>query len=122
MQFAASIVWFVSGQYLLKRLIGFFYPFKYAKTHAQSGVEHGKELVAFVEAVVARDDDAIETARNQLAQVAGINATVDTAGVISNFQRMVRIADSTGIGLGNFETVTEDIRHSLGIESFRHHD
>ena len=89
---------------------------------ARSGVEHGKELVAFVEAVVARDDDAIETARNQLAQVAGINATVDTAGVISNFQRMVRIADSTGIGLGNFETVTEDIRHSLGIESFRHHD
>ena len=89
---------------------------------AQSGVEHGEELVAFVEAVVARDHDAIETARHQLAQVAGINATVDTAGVISNFQRMVRIADSTGIGLGNFETVTEDIRHSLGIESFRHHD
>ena len=89
---------------------------------AQSGVDYGKELVAFVEAVVARDHDAIETARNQLAQVAGINATVDTAGVISNFQRMVRIADSTGIGLGNFETVTEDIRHSLGIESFRHHD
>ena len=89
---------------------------------AQSGVEHGRELLAFVEAVVARDSDAIKTARNKLAEVARHNATVDTAGVISNFQRMVRIADSTGLGLGNFETVTEDIRHSLGIEAFRHHD
>ena len=89
---------------------------------AQSGIEHGDEPVAFVEAVVARDHEAIDTARVKLAEVAGNDATVDTAGVISNFQRMVRIADSTGIGLGNFETVTEDIRHSLGIEAFRNND
>jgi len=47
---------------------------------------------------------------------------VDAAGVISNFQRMVRIADATGIGLGVFEVPSADMREALGINAFRHHD
>ena len=43
---------------------------------------------------------------------------VDAVGVASNFQRMVRIADSTGITLGNFEAITEDIREDLGINAY----
>jgi hypothetical protein len=87
-----------------------------------SGIEHGRELVAFAEAVVARDTSAITLARDGLVGVAGVPVMVDAAGVISNFQRMVRIADATGIGLGSFEAPTAELRESLGIETFRHHD
>jgi hypothetical protein len=87
-----------------------------------SGIPNGEYLVGFAEAVVSRDLLAITAARDALTQAAGAEAMVDAAGVISNFQRMVRIADSTGIGLGGFEAVTEDIRESLGLEAFRHHD
>jgi len=42
----------------------------------------------------------------------------DAAGAASNFEGMTRIADSTGITLGRFEAVTEDIREELAINEF----
>ena len=84
-----------------------------------SGIPHGEALVRFAEAVVGRNADEIRGAREALVAESSAEAMVDAAGVISNFQRMVRIADSTGIGLGNFEPMTEDLRHDLGIEDFR---
>ena len=43
---------------------------------------------------------------------------VDAAGVVSNFERMVRIADATGIELGAFlSEQTADARQSLGLEA-----
>lgn len=87
-----------------------------------SGIPCGAELVAFVEAVISRDALRIANAREALVVAAGPQAMVDAAGVISNFERMVRIADATGIGLGNFDQATVEIRDSLGIEAFRHHD
>ena len=42
---------------------------------------------------------------------------VDAAGVASNFERMVRIADSTGIELGDLlEQASADVRTALGLE------
>ncbi len=47
-------------------------------------------------------------------------ALVDAAGVVSNFERMVRIADSTGIPLGEqMEVVTATVRDELALDSFR---
>ena len=43
---------------------------------------------------------------------------IDAAGVASHFQRMVRIADATGITLGDVEAVTADLRSELGIDAF----
>ena len=43
---------------------------------------------------------------------------IDAVGATSNFQRMVRIANSTVITLGRFEAVTEDIREELAINEF----
>ena len=83
-----------------------------------SGVAFGVELIEFAEAVVSRDAAAISSARAALAEAAGHDAMVDAAGVVSNFQRMVRIADATGIGLGNFEESTREVRESLGINAF----
>ncbi len=87
-----------------------------------SGITFGTELVAFAEAIVGRDSVAIEMARNQLLAVASATQMIEAAGITSNFQRMVRIANSTGIGLGHAEQPTADLRASLGIDRFRHHD
>lgn len=87
-----------------------------------SGIEHGAELVGFAETVVAREPAAIESARQRLLEAAGVPAMLDAAGVVSNFQRMVRIANATGIGLGHAQQSTADLRASLGINKFRHNE
>ena len=82
-------------------------------------IEHGTELSAFAEAIVSRDRIQIASTRDALVACAGDKAMVDAAGVASNFQRMVRIADATGITLGDFEQPTSSIRESLGINEFK---
>ena len=64
-----------------------------------SGVEHGSLLIAFAEAMVGKDDAALAQARDAVVQTLGPEVMVDAAGVASNFERMVRIADSTGLPL-----------------------
>lgn len=97
---------------------------------ATGGIEFGDELAAFSEAVVAAvvaaaDADlekaasTLALARDQLVEVAGFDVMVDAAGVASNFQRMTRIADSTGITLGGMEEMTVGLRETLGIEEFK---
>lgn len=83
-------------------------------------IAHGAELAAFAEAIVSADEFRITNARNVLVACAGDEVMIDAAGIASNFQRMVRIADSTGIALGDFEQPTSAIRESLGINEFRH--
>ena len=52
-----------------------------------------------------------------MIETLGPEAMVDAAGVASNFERMVRIADSTGIELGDLlEQATADVRTVLGLE------
>lgn len=84
-----------------------------------SGIQYGAQLVAVAEAMVSRDAQAMRTARDALVAAAGSEVLVDAVGVASNFQRMVRIADSTGIALGNFEETTAQVRDSLGINAFQ---
>jgi hypothetical protein len=49
----------------------------------------------------------------------GPEAVVDASGVVANFQRMVRIADATGIPLDKPVAVfSVDMREELGIDSF----
>ena len=44
---------------------------------------------------------------------------IDAAGVIANFQRMMRIADSPGIPLdARMDALTADLRSELGINRF----
>ena len=62
-------------------------------------IEHGHLLMRFADAFVKRDEAALAAAREQLHQAAGVAVLVDAAGVAANFQRMVRIADATGIPL-----------------------
>jgi hypothetical protein len=86
---------------------------------ATSGVPHEAALVAFAEAAVQDDEAALKTARRRLLNEMGSDALVDAAAVASNFERMVRIADSTGIPLDSFlEENTAGIRAELNLARF----
>lgn len=84
-----------------------------------AGIEHGERLTAFADAAVGGDPAALATARDALRDAAGSAALVDAAAVIGNFERMVRIADGTGIPLDSIVTaMSDDFREDLGLEGF----
>ena len=86
---------------------------------ATSGIEHGALLIAFAEAMVGQDDDALTHARHAVLEVMSPAAMVDAAGVASNFERMVRIADATGIPLDErMERLSREVRDALHLERF----
>jgi D-serine deaminase-like pyridoxal phosphate-dependent protein len=88
-------------------------------TTVRSGVTHEETLVALAEAMVSDDEQALATARTRILEELGPEALVDAAGVASNFERMVRIADSTGIPLDNFlDEMTVDLRTELHLTRF----
>ena len=66
------------------------------------------------------DDDATLThARHAVIEGLSPEAMVDAAGVASNFERMVRIADATGIPLDErMEVLSQAVRDALQLERF----
>jgi hypothetical protein len=86
---------------------------------ASSDVEHGNLLITFAEAMVRDDDAALTHARHAVIEGISPEAMVDAAGVASNFERMVRIADATGIQLDErMATVSQEVRDTLHLERF----
>ena len=86
----------------------------------ESGVPHGRALLEFATSVVGRDDDHLARAREVLHAEMGEAGVADAAAVASNFERMVRIADSIGIELGDWmESFTEEVRSDLGLDRLR---
>ena len=76
-------------------------------------------LGAFAEALVARDELGLGRSREELLAGLGPDGFVDAAAVASNFQRMVRIADATGIPLdAPLQLLSEDLRGELGLGRF----
>jgi hypothetical protein len=83
------------------------------------GVPHERELVALAEAVAGGEDEAIARARHDALGALGPESFVAAAAVASNFQRMVRIADSTGIPLDSgLNEMSASIREEIGIDQF----
>ena len=90
-----------------------------AAAATDSRVDHAESLVAFADAAVARDEESLERSRRELLEKVGPEGLVDAAGVVGNFQRMVRIADATGIPLdAPMSLITEDLRRDLGIDRY----
>lgn len=83
-------------------------------------VQGSHELLAFADAMVGGDADEIDRCRAALIERLGADQFVEAAAVVANFQRMTRIADSTGIPLdGVVMAMTDDFRGELGIDDFR---
>jgi hypothetical protein len=67
----------------------------------------------------AAGEPEIAKARDRVRAELGPAAMIDAAAVIGNFERMVRIADGTGIPLDTpVNVATESIRADLGIDQF----
>ena len=84
-----------------------------------SGVPGGEALTAFAEAAVTGDEAAGGAARERVRSELGEAAMVDAAAVIGNFERMVRIADGTGIPLDRpVAMISAEMRDELGLDAF----
>jgi len=82
-----------------------------------SQVSGGRELIRFTDAILSDPKD-LEGARQALVSVLGEVQMVDAAGVVGNFQRMVRIADSTGIPVdGRMAQMSADLRTQLALDA-----
>jgi hypothetical protein len=86
------------------------------------GIPYSKALLGFANAFMDTDVEALTAARETLVQKMSVEAMVDAAGVASNFQRMVRIADSTGIPLDDWgddalNVMTEELNDTLDINN-----
>ena len=85
----------------------------------ESNVPYASELMKFAEAVASRDATVLDDAREALLKQAGPEVLVDAAGVAGNFQRMVRIADCSGIPLDDIMmAASADIPDQLGLRRF----
>jgi len=84
-----------------------------ARGEGDGGVAHGRELVAFAEAIGGFDDEVLAAARARLVAVAGEAFMVDAAAVAANFEMMTRVADGTG---ARFPDDPEGFRAPLDAE------
>jgi hypothetical protein len=86
---------------------------------AESGVVNAAALIALADGMVGDGEEALASARKRIIDEMGPAELVDAAAVASNFERMVRIADATGIPLDDpVEIMTSDVREDLGINRF----
>ena len=88
--------------------------------HAEDcGIDNAAALIGFVEALLERDATALAQARTVLAGEIGTDGMIDAAAVAANFQRMVRIADATGIPVdAQVLDMTRDIQELLELRKF----
>ena len=86
---------------------------------APVGVPHERELIALAEAVARGGEVELAEARSKALAALGPESFVAAAAVASNFERMVRIADATGIPLdAPLHAISADMRAELGIDAF----
>ena len=87
-------------------------------TVVESGVAHGELLSELVELSLNQSQDntdRLAAVRQKIVDAISPEALVDAAAVIGNFQRMVRIADGTGIPLDTpVALMSADLRAELG--------
>ena len=82
-------------------------------------VEGERELLAFVDAVIARDTDAISKAGEAIVDLLGTEQLVDAAAVVAHFDAINRVADAAGIELDKpMQGATTDLRDHLGFNKF----
>lgn len=90
-----------------------------ATTAAASGVPHADLLVRYAEALVEHDEAGISGLRTAMIEALGPEGFLEAVTVAANFQRMVRIADSTGIAQdGPLLTLAGNLVDELSLRDF----
>lgn len=86
---------------------------------AETGIDHGADLVRFAAAVVTDAAD-LNDARTRLLETGGAGMLVDAATVIATFQRMNRVADATGIPVDDgMVEPSKAMRAELGLDDYQ---
>ncbi|MFT7685678.1 MAG: phosphoribosylcarboxyaminoimidazole (NCAIR) mutase [Candidatus Azotimanducaceae bacterium] len=89
------------------------------ESDAHSDIKHAHELMQFAGALASQNESELKVARDELVKQAGAKVLVDAAGVAANFQRMVRIADATGIPVdSNDNEISNKVRAELDLYQF----
>jgi hypothetical protein len=85
----------------------------------ESGVPHAGLLVELAEALVAHDEECLAGLRPRLIEALGPDGFLEAATVAATFQRMVRIADGTGIPQdATLMTLAGDVADKLSLHDF----
>ena len=71
-----------------------------ADSDTECGIAHYRPLLAFADALLARDLSRLDSARNQLRAVMDDDGVARAAAVTGNFQMMNRALDTLGAQLG----------------------
>jgi alkylhydroperoxidase family enzyme len=79
-----------------------------------TGVAHDRVLLAYTDAVMAGDAEAIASTRDAVEAALGLQGVVDTAAVIAMFNVVDRVADATGIPID--DNMTREMRYGVGEE------
>ena len=76
-------------------------------------------MIEYADVFMSRDAEQLAIVRDKLEKALGADKLVDASGVASNFQRMARIADGTGIPMdpGSYEDELEIIK-KLDLEKY----
>lgn len=87
------------------------------------GIPHSRALLRFADAFMGKDADELSVAREMLIQEMGSEVMVEVAGIACNFQRLTRIADSTGCPVDMVEgpglrPLLEGLNEKLGINEY----
>jgi hypothetical protein len=83
------------------------------------GIPYGRLLVAFAEAVLGGDEEALARARAALSGAISLAGLADAAGVVGLFNAIDRVADATGIPLEAEKLeASADFRAALGVDRF----
>ena len=83
------------------------------------GVEHGARLLAFTDAVMGDDPEALRRERQALRALLSDEAFVDTCATIGAFHVVDRIADATGIPLDDgMRKIGKSVWTELGLARF----
>ena len=84
------------------------------------GVPGGAELLAFAEAVIGLDRQALDRARADVAGAIGAQAVSAAAAIAANFSKNDRIANGCGIPVDPMVLkATADIRAQLRLDEYR---
>jgi hypothetical protein len=83
------------------------------------GIAHGARLLAFTDAAMGDDDEALRRERRELRRCLSDAAFVDTCATIGAFNVVDRIADATGIPLDDgIRALSEGVRAELDLGRF----
>ncbi len=84
------------------------------------GVEGGRQLLEFADALLGTDRAALDRARESLANIMGREAIAGVAAVAATFSMNDRIANACGIPIEpSVLKATKKLRQALGLNNYQ---